>query len=330
MYNVKIIDYGNEKQVRTYSLPIKTKEDRKEVSEEEKERIKKIKKENKEKRIKQELWTPFGFAEENLSQDELATVMQDLLTMQEYDKWEQKQKMENYKKSERSLRSSVNRTKQIIYKYARANIWEDFLTLTFNPNVVDRYDYPKVSKKVSRWLENQRRDLPDLKYLGVPEQHKDRAWHFHFLMSGLDESKIRDTGLVSIGKYTLPKEMDKQGKGKIIYDYERYKFGYSTVSKVEDSKKASSYITKYITKDLYKLSGGVKRVKRFWNSKNLDKPDESTLQLLPEEFKELIQSLDDQCFHKSTSSVNYGLVDSNGNDLPVEINYFELKAFDNF
>ena len=52
--------------------------------------------------------------------------------------------------AERSLRSSIARTRQKISGYARSNTWDMFVTLTFNPDKVDSFDYSLVSKKLSQ------------------------------------------------------------------------------------------------------------------------------------------------------------------------------------
>jgi len=63
--------------------------------------------------------------------------------------------------------------------------------------------------------------------------------------------------------------------GKPIYNINSrsFKYGFSTVSKIEDTKKVSAYITKYITKDLVEHTKGQHR---YLFSKNLDTPTVST------------------------------------------------------
>ena len=53
---------------------------------------------------------------------------------------------------ERSLQVSLRRAKGKIYDYSRANEWDWFVTLTFAPEKVDRYDYSSCTKKLSKWL----------------------------------------------------------------------------------------------------------------------------------------------------------------------------------
>ncbi len=156
-----------------------------------------------------------------------------------------------------SIIASMNRTKNQIYSYARANRWEWFLTLTFSPQEVDRKDYAACTKLLSKWLNNARRTAPLLKYLFVPEQHKDGAWHFHGLMS--------DTGSLAFlesGHFTR--------SGQVIYNLLDYGCGFSTATRVMDTDAVSWYITKYITKDMCALTPGRKR---YWHSRNLDTPD---------------------------------------------------------
>lgn len=166
-------------------------------------------------------------------------------------------------KAERSVRSSMNRTKNTVYDYARANAWEWFVTLTFAPDKVDRYDYDACVQKLSNWLDNtKKRKCRDMRYVAVPEKHKDGAYHFHLLMSDIDELDMVDSG--------------KKDKGNVIYNIGNYRFGWTTATRVRDTSKASNYITKYITKDLCSMTKGKKR---YWNSRNLNKGEVQELVL---------------------------------------------------
>lgn len=62
-------------------------------------------------------------------------------------------------------------------RLALANDFRWFVTLTLAPDKVDRYDAGEVVRKLSQWCNNQvkRRGL---KYVLVPERHKDGALHF--------------------------------------------------------------------------------------------------------------------------------------------------------
>ena len=146
---------------------------------------------------------------------------------------------------ELNLKRSMRRTKQSIFDISRSNSWDWFLTFTFSKEKVDRYDYQAVSKKMSNWFIQIKRKCPEMKYLVVPEYHKDGAWHFHGLFANIDELEIVDSG--------------KRWSGKKVYNINNFKLGFTTATKVQDSSKASSYITKYTTKDLCRHTKGRKR-----------------------------------------------------------------------
>lgn len=202
---------------------------------------------------------------------------------------------------QRSVISSTNRTKSMIYNYARGNVWQWFVTLTFNAEKVNRYDYEECSKKLRQWLNNMKKKYAsDMKYLMVPEEHKGEkseckcsqcdtiysnsqcecplcrctdkiyAWHFHGLLSS--------TGSM---KFILAK--NKKGKvlktknGLDIYNFGNYKMGLSTATVITDTAKASSYITKYITKELTVRTKGFRR---YYPSANLDLPTKTFFYIL--------------------------------------------------
>ena len=156
---------------------------------------------------------------------------------------------------------SCNRTKQSVYTYARCCSWEYFITLTLSKEHVDRFNYDECSKKVRVWLNNQKRSFaPNLKYLLVPEQHKDGAWHFHGLLADIGTMSLLDSG--------------KKDKGNIIYNLNGYKFGFTTATKVLDIHKVAKYIGKYVTKS---ISDKLPNQHRYFVSNNLPKPLQYTL-----------------------------------------------------
>lgn len=153
---------------------------------------------------------------------------------------------------------SCNRTKQAVFTYARCCNWEYFITLTMSPDLVNRYDFQACSKKVRKWLNNQRINAPDLKYLLVPEQHEDGAWHFHGLLADIGSIKLVDSG--------------KKDKGQVIYNFEKYKFGWTTATKVKNINKVAKYVGKYVTKA---LSDSLVGCNRYFVSTNLPKPKQT-------------------------------------------------------
>lgn len=204
-------------------------------------------------------------------------------------------------RKERSCQVSASRTISTLYEIARANIWEYFVTFTFNRQKIDSSDYDLLSDKVSKWLNNLRsRYAPDLKYLLVPELHKDGVhYHFHALIANTGNIQFIDSGI--------------KHNDNIIYNIGNWKFGFTTASKVIDSARASSYITKYITKDLCSVT---KFKKRYWSSRNCDRPKVRTY-CLP--YEEIGKFLDDNIhLLQYTKEV---VIDSCG----LAVTYIEMK-----
>lgn len=157
---------------------------------------------------------------------------------------------------EHSIYSSVSRSRKAIYDIGRCNVWDWFLTLTLNPEVVDRYDYHACNRKLSVWLNNMKKKCPDMKYLIIPEQHEKGGWHFHGLFANIDGLGFENTGKLS-------------KRGQEIFHCSSYKYGWQEAVKVYNHFGAVAYLSKYITKNLCQM---LKGKKRYWFSKNCDLP----------------------------------------------------------
>lgn len=184
------------------------------------------------------------------------------------------------RKKEHSLYSSLNRTRSALYMYARQCNWEYFITLTYSPDKIEsRYDFSLCMKKAHKWIDNcKQRKAKDLLYLLVPEQHKDGAWHIHGLLCNTTGLTFTDSG--------------KRFDGKIVYNLDDWKLGFSTATKVTDTYKVSNYITKYITKDLCAVTPGKQR---YFVSKAIPKPKTFTALIDPDEIDSFIQEVADSC-----------------------------------
>lgn len=205
----------------------------------------------------------------------------------------------------RSLQESTRRTKQKIYEHARANRWEYFVTYTFNPDKVDSQDYDDCYRSISKHLKNMRlRYSPDLKYMVVPELHKDgKKFHFHALISNIGNMVLEDSG--------------KRDKRKIIYNIKNYKLGWSTAIEIGEGESArtANYITKYITKGLIFFT---ENRQRYLVSKNLDKPEITTLKMKFDDIQALKLAIKEK-----TTSGKVVLVDSDS--YKNEIEYINIK-----
>lgn len=195
-------------------------------------------------------------------------------------------------KERNSFNNSYNRTKQSIYGIARSNMWHYFLTLTFDPMKIDSTDYDLITKKATKWLDNIRqRTCPEIKYLLVPELHSDgKKWHLHGLLANCEELTITDSGIVQ--------------NGKIVYNLDNWKYGFSTVTKIEDLSKVSSYIVKYITKELCEHG---KAKKRYFASRNCILPEQlAEVDLLTvEEMENYLSSISESVVYSKTVENKY-------------------------
>lgn len=157
--------------------------------------------------------------------------------------------------------SSLQRTKNTVQDIVLCNDFELFCTFTFDRRRVNRYSYYACCSTMRRWLQHQREISLErgvaLKYLVIPEAHKDGAWHFHALISGYT-GKLKATG-----KYTP--------KMRPIYNIPSYRSGFTTAVEIDSKEGVSSYITKYITKSFVQQFNK----RRFFCSHNLDRPRKS-------------------------------------------------------
>ena len=208
---------------------------------------------------------------------------------------------------------SIKRTKKKVYDYAKSNEWEWFVTFTFSPDKVNRYDYDECTKYLSKWFNTLKRSSPALSYLVVPEQHKYGAYHFHGLFSGMNEHQI-----VWTGKYVIKRVRGLRSKfvrtKEKIYKIGSYKLGWMTATRVREMEKVTSYITKYITKDML---NGLHGRKRYWCSRNLVLPLEEVFILDATDRFILSQELDDSSRFKKVSQVCYG-------DMTQSVNIYEV------
>lgn len=162
-----------------------------------------------------------------------------------------RQKRDDFVPSDRSVR----RTRESLSDLVRCNDFELFCTFTFDRRKVNRYNMNECYSVMSRWLHAQQvRAEGHLKYVVVPERHKDGALHFHALISGF-KGALKASGHVQ--------------NGRDVYNITSYRSGFSTAVKIDDIAKVSSYVRKYITKDMIKEFGR----KRYFCSNNLTRPE---------------------------------------------------------
>lgn len=144
------------------------------------------------------------------------------------------QAREKGKKSEGAdMERSMRRARAKLRRLALANDFEYFVTLTLDPAKIDRYDGAAVTKALGRWCDNMVR-RHGLRYILVPEQHKDGAFHFHGFMAG--------NGLKAV-------DSSVEWDGRPVYNLPQWALGFSTAQRLYgDYHAAVGYCCKYIGK----------------------------------------------------------------------------------
>lgn len=138
------------------------------------------------------------------------------------------------KKSEGEDRlRSMRRARAKLRRLALANEFDWFVTLTLDPKKVDRFDAAAIMKTVNRWLDNMVR-RHGLRYILVPEQHRDGAYHFHGFFAGEVEA-------------TPSGHHDPQGHE--YYNLPQWTLGFTTAVRLYGTYSAAvAYCCKYIGK----------------------------------------------------------------------------------
>lgn len=155
------------------------------------------------------------------------------------------------------------RARSAIFDLARCNDFKYFVTFTLDETKVDRYDVGAITLKLNNWLDNNVRRR-GLKYVLVPELHKDGAVHFHGLIN--DALPVTDSGTIITGtgrprKPRRPRSLAERhkwlaGGGHVVYNVAAWSLGFSTAIELYgDPGRAIGYVCKYISKTTGKVGG---------------------------------------------------------------------------
>lgn len=157
---------------------------------------------------------------------------------------------------------SYCRARSMVLQYALCNDWDYFITITVNPDRFDRWDLDRIYSYMSQWFRDYRKKHGKscIRYVLVPEHHKDGAWHFHGLISGIPRKHISDF-VPGIHPQKL-----------VVAGYKNWgplanAVGFVSLSPLRNPVGAAFYVVKYITKEharsdfyqhLYYCSRGLK------------------------------------------------------------------------
>lgn len=165
-------------------------------------------------------------------------------------------------KKRKKILYNIAKTRNKIFDIARSNDFNYFITLTYNSQSCDRYSFSDCSSKIRKFMNNFKNehkfDCPNFKYLLVHEQHKDGAYHYH--------------GLIYLENADLLQLAGRQPKNckQIVYNWSRWKNGFSTATEIQNQEATRKYILKYINKNIDE--NYQKGQRHFYYSQNCLKP----------------------------------------------------------
>ena len=230
------------------------------------------------------------------------------------DKWDTKssRKRDRDKKSSPAdLMRSKRRAAAKLKDYALCNDFNYFVTLTLSAEKIDRYSLPEAVKRLRVWLDNRVR-RHGLKYILVPEQHKDGAFHFHGFFN--NAVQIIDSGTLKIDGIKAPKRprSEKQRQewlaacAKPVYNILDWELGFSTAIEIYgDYNAAIGYVSKYVTKQGDKLGG-----RWYYSGGDLRLPQVEKLDGLS--FREVEQVNGSYCFEIPEAGLSMAILEVRG------------------
>lgn len=152
-----------------------------------------------------------------------------------------------------SLERAKRRARVAVRDLGLCNDFRFFVTLTLDASRIDRYDPREVLRHLNHWLDNNVR-RKGLKYVLVPEHHKDGAIHFHGFFN--DALEAVDSG-------------HKDRQGHTVYNLPGWGWGFSTAIELYGERAAAvAYTCKYIAKAQEKIGG-----RWYYSGGGLRRPD---------------------------------------------------------
>lgn len=144
-----------------------------------------------------------------------------------------------------------------------SNEFDLFFTLTFNPDIIDSFDYDSVKQALTKFLESMRKKHGRFDYIFVIELHRSGRAHCHGLTNKLSLS--------------FTPKLNKKNQPIIENNHDVFdcvewssKYGFGEYSRIDNLESASHYISKYVTKDMFQLAPGKKR---YLCSQGLNRPN---------------------------------------------------------
>lgn len=190
-----------------------------------------------------------------------------------------------YAEEQRNRERAQRRARARIREIALCNPFQLFVTLTVDKQRCDRYEISSIWKTMRPWLSNQvqRRGL---RYVLVPERHKDGAIHFHGLFN--DVLPMSDSGTLTGGALPKPRrprsakqrEAWLAGGAHEVYNLDSWPLGFTTAIRLYGEYDAAvGYVCKYIGKQGEKPGG-----RWYYSGGALVEPSVEYVDISPDDF----------------------------------------------
>lgn len=203
------------------------------------------------------------------------------------------EQLERYR--QKRLHQRREQIRDLAYNFSA---WQYFVTLTFDDDFFTNsiYSHDEAIKLLKKWLNNQRKQNPDMIYLVVPELTETGRLHFHGLFARVPKWRLSPAFSAKTGRPIYK-------NGCRIYNLANYELGFTTISKIKSVDKVSFYISKYMTKQLLNL----RNRKNFWHSRNLMYPQENYYLTDYEEIRSYLNDciIEHENVSKTSNSTSY-------------------------
>lgn len=180
------------------------------------------------------------------------------------DEWQRVKlpRMRKEQPSEDDLDRARRRAAASVRELGLCNDFAYFVTLTLSPEQIDRYSIDEVVRRMRSWLDNRVR-RHGMKYVLVPELHKDGAVHFHGFFTAAGCNYV-DSGTLKIPGQKAPRKIVNEATrqkylaagAQVVYNITDWSLGFSTAIPLYGERAAAvAYVCKYVTKSVQKIGG---------------------------------------------------------------------------
>lgn len=151
--------------------------------------------------------------------------------------------------NDEKLSNNLSRARSRVFELAMCNPWNLFVTLTLDKNKYDRTNLQRFVKDFGQFVRDYRKKHGTaVKYLLIPEHHKDGSWHMHGFICGLPVEHLTEFTATDHLPYKI---LNRIQANKRVFTWTAYakRFGFSVIELIDNHEATSKYVTKYITKD---------------------------------------------------------------------------------